>query len=70
MNVGCENVPITLEMNTGAQIYDKISTDAAISCKELHPVFLNRCFNLSLLTCFVGVQRVVRSRTLKLVGNI
>ena len=26
INVGCENVPISLEKDTGAQIYDKISS--------------------------------------------
>jgi hypothetical protein len=26
MNVGCENVPISLEKDTGVQIYDKISS--------------------------------------------
>ena len=26
MNVGCENIPISMERDTGAQIYDKISS--------------------------------------------
>ena len=26
INVGCENIPISMEMDTGAQIYDKISS--------------------------------------------